>query len=230
MIHRHFRILPALFCIVLLLTSCGTQNEQSGQNQQSYKDIKSMMLDILNSEEGQKAVQQAASKNQDPTMKLLSTGEGQQIQMAVKDVLTDPNNAHLIEKTMTDPKFAADFAKSIQKYNKQLTKDLMKDPEYQQQMLELMQNSQFEKLIMDTMKSTQYRQQTMKIIEESMQSPLFRDQLMQLFSKAIEEEMKPKEGGKGKQGQKGNKEEKNKEDQGGGEGGGDQGGDQQSGS
>ncbi|GIP36301.1 spore germination lipoprotein GerD [Paenibacillus sp. J2TS4] len=200
MIHPRLRILPALICIVLLLTSCGTGKQQSSQNQQSYKDIKSMMLDILNSEDGQKAVQEASKKNQDPTMKLLSTGEGQQIQIAVKEVLTDPNHSQLIEKTMTDPKFAGDFAKSVQKYNKQLTKDLMKDPEYQQQMLDLMRNPEFEKIILETMKNSQYRQQTMKIIEESMQSPLFRDQLMELFKKAIEEEMKPQgKEGKGKQ-------------------------------
>lgn len=150
-----------------------------------------MLLDILNSEEGQKAVQEAIHRNQNDTMRLLSTGEGQQIQLAVKEVLTNPDYTQLIEQTMLEPKFAGDFAKSIQEYSKQLNKDLMKDPEYQQQMLELMNNDQFKALVMETMKSPEYRQQTIKMMDESLKSPLFKVQLMELFRAVVREESRP---------------------------------------
>lgn len=191
MIFKNVRLIPVLLMVILLATSCGNQ-QQPEQSSQSYKDVKSMLLDILNSEEGQKAVQQAANKNQDATMKLLSTGEGQQIQVAVKEVLTDPNYVQIIEQTMLEPKFAGDFAKSVQKYSKQLNKDLMKDPEYQKQMLELMNNAEFKNLVMETMKSPEYRQQTIKMMEESLKSPLFRVQLMELFRTVVQEESRPK--------------------------------------
>lgn len=184
------RLTALLLLASVLTSSCGTQ-QQSEQSSHGYKDVKSMLLDILSSEEGQRAVQEATNRNQNETMRLLSTGEGQQIQMAVKEVLTDPNYTQIIEQTMLEPKFAGDFAKSMQKYSKQLNKDLMKDPEYQQQMLELMNNQQFKTLVMETMKSPEYRQQTIKMMEESLKSPLFRVQLMELFRSVVREESRP---------------------------------------
>ncbi|WP_010279750.1 spore germination lipoprotein GerD [Paenibacillus senegalensis] len=184
------RLIALLLLACVLATSCGAQ-QQSEQSSLGYKDVKSMLLDILNSDEGQQAVQQAVNRNQNETMRLLSTGEGQQIQLAVKEVLTDPNYTQLIEQTMLEPKFAGDFAKSLQKYSKQLNKDLMKDPEYQQQMLELMNNEQFKALVMETMKSPEYRQQTIKMMDESLKSPLFKVQLMELFRAVVREESRP---------------------------------------
>ncbi|WP_409343389.1 spore germination lipoprotein GerD [Paenibacillus sp. MBLB4367] len=188
---KWIRLIPVLLAC-LLLVSCGSGS--GGQSQtQSYKDTKSMVLDVLKTEDGQKAIKEASEKNKDKTAKLLSSGEGVQIQTAVKDVLTDPSNSKLIEKTMTDPKFAGDFAKAIQKSNKDLHKDLMKDPEYQKSMLELMNSTDYEKMLLSVMKSPQYRQQVMTVMEESLKSPLFKAQLMELFKKVAQDEMKPSE-------------------------------------
>jgi spore germination protein D len=212
---KSIRLIPVLIAC-LLLTSCGSGS--GGQSQtQSYKDTKSMVLDVLKTEDGQKAIQEASEKNKDKTAKLLSSGEGVQIQAAVKDVLTDPSNSKLIEKTMTDPKFAGDFAKAIQKSNKDLHKDLMKDPEYQKSMLDLMNTTDFQKMLLSVMKSPQYRQQVMTVMEESMKSPLFRAQMMELFKKVAQDEMKPKEedmkakGAEEKDKEKGKEEGKDKE-------------------
>jgi spore germination protein D len=187
------RIVP-VFLILFLLISCGSNSQQSSQGQQTqgYKDTKTMVIDVLKTTEGQKAIQEAGKTNQDPTMKLLSTGDGQQIQMAVKDILTNPMGSKMIEKTMTDPKFAGDFAKTIQQNNKQIHKDLMKDPDYQKSMLEVMNNPEYQKLIMTTMKNTVYRQQMMNVIQESMQSPLFKMQLMDLLKKVVQDGVTPK--------------------------------------
>lgn len=197
---KRLRMVPVLLTVFLLM-SCGSE-QQSSQSAQSYKETKSIVLDILKTEEAQKAIQEASEKNQDKTVKLLSTGEGQQIQLAVKDILTaDEGGTKLLEKTMTDPKFAGDFAKATQKNMKQLHKDLLKDPEYQKALIEVMNNQDFQQLLIQTMKSQNYRQQTMDIVRESLQSPLFKAELIQLFQKAIQEETKPKQeqqsGGKG---------------------------------
>jgi spore germination protein D len=183
------RMIPIVITF-MLLSSCGS--DSSSSQQQSYKDTKTIVLDILKTEDAQKAFHEASQKNPDQTMKLLSTGEGQQIQVAVKDILTDPSNSKLLEKTMKDPKFAGDFAKAVQKSDKQLHKDLMKDPEYQKLMVETMNNPEFEKMMLGIMKNSQYRQQTMNVMQESLQSPLFRTQLMELIKKVVEEETKPK--------------------------------------
>lgn len=203
---KRMLLIPALLP-VLLLISCGSEQQQSSQPQ-SYKDMKAMVLDVLKTEDAQKAMS-AAAKKQDKTMQLLSTGEGQQIQLAVKELLTTENHGlKMLEATMTDPKFAGDFAKAAQKNLKQIEKDLLKDPEYQKNLFEALNNPDFQKIILETMKGQKYRQQMQEIVRESLQSPLFKAELIAMFQKAVAEEMKPKddktltissEGGKGGQ-------------------------------
>jgi spore germination protein D len=186
------RIIPIIL-VLILMSSCGSGNQSSqGQQGQSYKDTKTMVLDVLKTTEGQKTIQESGKAQQDKSITLLSTGEGQQIQLAVKDILTQDTGSKMLEKTMTDPKFAGQFAKAIESNTKQMHKDLMKDPEYQKSMLEVMNNPEFQKLITTTMKSTVYRQQTMSVIQESMKSPLFKMQLMELLKKVVEEGVTPK--------------------------------------
>jgi spore germination protein D len=231
MIWKKVRGLSA-FLLLPLLIACGSGGSSEGSGTSGYKDTKSMVLDILKSDDGKKAIKEA-SKTGDETaagliqaqsaqsggggkMQMLSAQDAQQLQLVVKDVLTSDGSDKMIKAMMTDPKFAGDFAKALQKENKQLQKDLMKDPEYQKQMLDLMKNPDYEKLMIDNMKSAQYRQQVMTIMQEALQSPLYRLELMTLLKKVMEEEAQPKGGqGKGKQGEK--KQEKKQE--GGGEGG-----------
>ncbi|NOU92916.1 spore gernimation protein [Paenibacillus sp. LMG 31456] len=185
-----------LLLFVLVLTSCGSDSKSSQSSQNGgYKDTKTMVLDILKTEDGQKAIiaaQTKAAASSDGQIKLLSTGDSQHIQLAVKDVLTDTSNNKFLQNVITDPKFAGQFAKAIQKDIKQLQKDLMKDPEYQTTMISTLNNPDFEKMLLDTMKSPQYRQQTKTVIQESMQSPLFRLELMNIMKKVLEEESQPK--------------------------------------
>ena len=48
--------------------------------------------------------------------------------MAVKDVLVSPDYDKVIKKMMTDTKFAGEFAKAVNKENKDIHKELLKDP------------------------------------------------------------------------------------------------------
>jgi spore germination protein D len=196
------RIFTIIF-IQISLTSCGSGSDNSssqGQGQ-SYKDTKTMVIDVL------------------------KTSEGQQIQLAVKEIMTQDTGKKILEKTMTDPRFAGQFAQAVQSNIKQIHKDLIKDPQYQKSMLELMNNPEFEKILTTTMKNTVYRQQMMNVIQESLQSPLFKMQLLEMLKKVVEEGVTPKvetlstdSGGKSGGGQK---------DQGGSGGGGGDGGDSQ---
>lgn len=183
-----------LIFVLISLTSCGSENssQQQGQQAQGYKDTKTMVIDVLKTTEGQKAIMDAGKESQDKSIKLLATGEGQQIQLAVKEILTEDTGKKMLEKTMTDPKFAGQFAQAIQSNIKQIHKDLMKDPQYQKSMLELMNNPEFQKILTTTMKNTVYRQQMMNVIQDSMKSPLFKMQLMELLKKVVEEGITPK--------------------------------------
>jgi len=187
------RLLPSFYLIItfVVLTSCAMNGESSGGQGSNYKDTKAMVLDVLNSSDGQKAIQSSAEKSLDPTMRLLTSSEGHQIQIAVKNILTAANGNKILEKIMTNPKFAGQFAQAIQSSDKQIHKDLMNDPEYQKSLIEVMNNPEFEKIITDVMKNTVFRQQMMNVIQESMQSPLFKLQLLDLLKTVAQEGITP---------------------------------------
>lgn len=182
----------ALIMSLMLLSSCASQPQPSGTE---YKEIKSMVIDILKTEEGKKAIEEAQKSGQENSqiMQMLSSPQGQQIKIAVKEVLTDPQYPEQLKQLMTDPKFAGDFAKAVQKENEELHKKLMKDPEYQTMLLDVMKNEDFKKLLMEVMKGKEYRKQTMTVMQEAIENPLFRTELMELMKKVMEEESKPKE-------------------------------------
>lgn len=189
---KSLRFIPALVPLMFLI-ACGSE-QQAQPQQQSYKDTKTMVLDVLKTDEAMKAIQEASSKSQDKTTKLLATGEGQNIQMAVKDLLTTENHGiKMLETTMTDPKFAGNFVKASEKTLKQMQKDLMKDPEYQKALFEAFDTPDFQRLVLEAMRSQKYRQQMMDVIRESLQSPLYKAQLIEMFQRAVKEELKPKE-------------------------------------
>ncbi|GIQ71230.1 spore gernimation protein [Xylanibacillus composti] len=192
---------PCITCLLLiiaLLSGCGT-DQQGGT--MDYKEVKSMVVDILKTEEGKKAIQEVQQEEEQKNtqgqsemkiMQMLKSEDGQQIQMAVKEVLTDPSYPKVLEQMMTDPKFAGEFAKAVQKENEKLHKDLMKDPEYQTMLLEVMNNQEYKDLMLDVLKGKEYRQQTMTVMQEALENPLFRLELMELMKKVMEEESKPK--------------------------------------
>ncbi|MFD2672434.1 spore germination lipoprotein GerD [Marinicrinis sediminis] len=192
------RIRTGVLVMILMILVSGCGSDQGSSGMMSYKEMKSMVIDILKTEDGQKALEEVSKKQDEEKMKskamqMLSSGESEQIQLAVKNVLTDPEFPKTLEGMMTDPKFAGEFAKAVQKENKQLHKDLMKDPEYQGLLLQIMKDPEYEKMLMDLMKSKQYRQQAMTIMQDALKSPLFRTELMEMMKTVLEEESKPKD-------------------------------------
>ncbi|MFC7750042.1 spore germination lipoprotein GerD [Paenibacillus thermoaerophilus] len=176
----------------LMLASCATGGGGDSSGQMPYKDIKSMVLDIIQSQDGQQAIMKAATEQkQDPTLRLLSTGEGQQIQLAVKEILTTDTTEKLLQKTMTDPRFAGEFAKVMNNDIKAIQKELLKDPEFQKSYMQSMQNPEFEMMLLQTMRAPQFKQQIHLQIQEAMQNPLFKMEMLELVKKAIQEGATP---------------------------------------
>ncbi|WP_199616504.1 spore germination lipoprotein GerD [Paenibacillus alkalitolerans] len=177
-----------------LLTACAVEQQEAAPP--DYKEVKDMVVDILKTEDGQKAIEEAQKKaqgdQQSETMKILQTGQGMQLKMAVKEVLSDPAYSTALKEMMVDPKFAGDFAKALNKEVKDVHKDLLKDPKYREALIEVLKDPKFTKIMMDTMKSTEYRQQIMTVMNDTLQSPLVQAELIKLMQKALEEQAKPK--------------------------------------
>ncbi len=197
-----------LFLIIsIVLTSCGGGGQAQGPTPPDYKTVKDMVLDILQTEEAKKSL---SKMMQDQKFQQSIMMDADTMRTTMIQSIANPNNPQ-IKEAFKDPKFTSMLAKSMKDEHKKLMKDLMKDPEYQKELLAITKDPEFQKGMMDLMKSSAYRKQTMQIMKESLQSPLFQAEMMKLMTKATEEMMKPKEQKKGKKG-------------GGGEGGGGEGG------
>lgn len=205
---------------ILVLTACGSEQSSGSSQQFSYKEMKTMVVDILKSEEGKKAVEEAISSSSGTssggtgTSGLISMQSipqaNEQIRVAVKDTITSPEYKKEIEKVMTDPKFAGDFAKAISSQSKQLHLQLIKDPTYQKSVQEIMKSPEMMKMFLDLTKTADYRKQTATVMQETMQNPLFRMEVLSLLKSVVQEELQPKvekkESGSGSSGESGGEE------------------------
>ncbi|KWX86482.1 spore gernimation protein [Paenibacillus riograndensis] len=198
--------------MVMALTACGSEQSSSSSGQVSYKEMKTMVVDILKSEEGKKAVEEAMSTPSSGTegtstsglsMKMMPLQTTEQIRVAVKDTITAPEYQKEIEKIMTDPKFAGDFAKAINSQSKELHLQLIKDPTYQKSVAEIMKSPEMMKMFLDLTKTSDYRKQSMTIMQEAMQNPLCRMEVLDLLKTVVQDELQPKveKSGEGKEGQ-----------------------------
>jgi spore germination protein D len=189
----------------------------------SYKEVKSMVIDILGSEEAQKAMEKASTAQYGEStlqMKSMTPSDQAQVRLAVKDVLTAPEYSTVLEKIMRDPKFAGEFAKAVSKDNKQIHKDLMKDPSYQKELVDMFKTPELQKIMTDSMKTSEVRKLIMSSVTESMENPLFKLEIMKLLQSVVKEELTPKAE---------KKEEKKEGEDSGGEGGGEGGGEEEGG-
>ncbi|SIR71144.1 spore germination protein D [Paenibacillus sp. RU4T] len=186
----------ALYCFsisafaAVLLTGCGAEPQGGGGQQTSYKDMKSMVIDILKTEDAQKALQESqmsAAGTSSSGIKSLSVQDAESVRMAVKETITSPDYDKVIKQLMTDTRFAGDFAKAVNKENKDIHKELMKDPGYQKELISAMKTPEMDKMILEVL---------MTIMQESMSNPLFRVEILDLLKKAVQEELRVKPGEK----------------------------------
>lgn len=197
---RHLYVVSMLAISILLLTSCamgggGGGGESSGM---TYKDMKSMVIDILKTEDAQKALQESMSTQSGYTAQsssMLNVQDQEQIRLAVKDVLLSPEYDKVLKSLMTDPKFAGEFSKAVNELNKDIHVELIKDPQYQEGLVEAFQSEDLNKVILKVIKGSEYRKELMSLMQDSLNNPIFRMQMFELMRKAIAEELavKPQE-------------------------------------
>lgn len=192
---NRWSILLLTALMTILLSSCGSEASSSSEPI-SYKDMKSMVIDILKTEDAQKALQESAMTTSGQSsgmgMGMLSVQDKEQVRMAVKEVLVSPDYDKVLKQLMVDPRFAGEFAKAVNAQNKEIHKELMKDPAYQEDLIKVMKNPEMDRMILDVLQSTQYRKHIATIMQEGMQSPLAKLQLLDLMRTAVKEELTPK--------------------------------------
>ncbi|MCR8660678.1 spore germination lipoprotein GerD [Paenibacillus endoradicis] len=197
---RYFLTLLSIFTICSFLTTSCSSGSGGESQQMNYKDMKSMVIDILKTEDAQKALQESASTQSGYTAQsstLLNVQDQEKIKIAVKDVISSPDYDSVIKSLMTDTRFAGEFAKAVNEMNKDLHEQLVKDPQYQEGLIAAFESEEMQKVILKVLKGSEYRKEVMSLMQESLQNPIFRLELLELMKKAVSEELstKPESGG-----------------------------------
>ena len=134
------KIYMFFFCIILTgaLSGCA-QNEAQGSSQMDYQTQKKMLVDLLKTDEGKKAIKEVLSDKEIQQEILI---DQEVIKQTIEQQLLSEKGEKFWQKQFKDPKFSAAFAKSMRKEHEKLMKDLMKDPQYQAEVMKIMQNPQ----------------------------------------------------------------------------------------
>lgn len=183
-------VLPATF----LLLAAGCAPTETGGGQVDYEETKKMVVDILKTDDGKKAIQEVMG---DDGMKEKLIMDQPVVTDTIEKTLTSEKGMDFWKKSFEDPKFAESIAKSMKKENEKILKGLMKDPEYKGMMIEVMKDPELEKELTTVLKSKEYREHLQKVMSETFESPLFKAKLQALIIKAAEEIPTQKQGGDG---------------------------------
>ena len=188
------RIIRLLIPLLLLVLATGCSSKDSGE-QMDYDAHKNMVMDILKSDDGKKALTE--NMKEDGMKETLIMDQPLVVETIEKSLTSEEGKAFWKE-ALKDPKFAHSLAESMKTENEQLLKDLMKDPEYRKAVIEIFKDPEVEKDLMEAMKSNEYREQMQTVIIETFESPLFKAQLEDLIIQASSEIHKNQENKKGK--------------------------------
>ena len=191
------RILLISVSFILFIGIVACAQEKEAKSQLDYDQTKKMIIDILKTDQGKKAIQDVLT---DEKMKQALILDESVVKKTIEDTMISDKGQQFWEKAFKDPEFSTKFAKSIEKEQTNLMKTLLKDPDYQAGVIEIMKNPEVGKIMMQTMKSKEYRQYLQQVITETAESPLFQTKMIDIISKGVEKAQKSggeqkKEGG-----------------------------------
>ncbi|EDL63071.1 spore germination lipoprotein GerD [Bacillus sp. SG-1] len=174
-----FLLLPLIF-----LSACGGGGGEASASQPDYEETKKMVVDILKTDDGKKAIQDIMSDEKMKQQLIMDEGV---VKETIMTTLTSDKGSEFWKKSFEDPKFAEAMAKSMKGENEKLLKDLMKDPEYQGMFIEILKDPEIQKEIGETLKSKEYREHLQQVMTETFESPLFKAKIQDLLIKAAGE-------------------------------------------
>lgn len=180
-------IIVTFFCLSFLI-GCAAQAEKQAEG--DYEGTKKMLIDLLKSDDGKKAIQDILK---DEKMKESLILDQPTVKKTIQNTLTSEQGKKFWQEVMKDPEFAKSFADSMQKENEDMLKGLMKDPEYQTMMMEVMKDPEMEKAQLELLKSKEHRKQVMTIMTEAFESPHFKAKITEVLEKVSEKQMSKEE-------------------------------------
>lgn len=196
---------------MFIMAGCGANNEASQDT--DYDQTKKMVVDILQTDDGKKALQEIIT---DDNMKQHLVMESDTVKEAITEALVSDKGAQMWQKLFEDPDFVKSFQESMEDEQKKLYKSLMNDSDYQEQMLDLLQNPEISDQTLKLMKSQQYRKHLEETIQQTLETPTFQAKMQEVLLKAAEKQQQSS-GGQGSEGGGGESQGEGGEGQGGSE-------------
>ncbi|HLS36337.1 MAG TPA: spore germination lipoprotein GerD [Bacillota bacterium] len=179
--------LTFLFLCSLFMMSCA---EPQTEQDIDYEATKKMVIDILQTDEGKKAIQDLMSSEE---MKEQLVIDSDIVKKSIQETLVSERGENMWKKLFEDTAFVKDFAQATNDSHKQLIKQLMKDPEYQELLMDVLQNPEVNEQILQVLQSKKFREHLQKVIVEIVESPLFLNKLEDILLRLNESKDKEKE-------------------------------------
>lgn len=185
---RHSLLLILAMTMFSVLISGCAPKEEAGQI--DYEETKKMVVDILKTDDGKKALQEVMK---DEEMKQVLIMDQKSVTETIEKTLTSDKGVKFWQKAFEDPKFVESFAKSLQDEHEKVIKGLMNDPDYQKLLIEVFQDPEMQKTMQTALKSQEFRKHIQEIVTETLSSPLYKTKIEETLLKAAEEEAKKAE-------------------------------------
>ncbi|KMY55990.1 spore gernimation protein GerD [Bacillus sp. FJAT-27231] len=170
---------------MFFLAACGGGAVDTGNAQMDYDATKKMVVDILKTDDGKKALQDIM---QDEKVKQQLVLDQEMVTKTIEDTLVSEKGEKFWKEAFKDPAFASSIAKGMRKEQEDLLKALMKDPQYQDMMLSIMQDPEYQKSVTKLLKSKEYREHLQTVMDETFTSPLYKAKIQDILLKAATEE------------------------------------------
>ncbi|WP_216831052.1 spore germination lipoprotein GerD [Alkalihalobacterium elongatum] len=183
---RIYKLILLQSIFILVISGCATAEGGGNTTQPDYESTKKMMVDMLQTDEGKKAIAEAVTDEEVQQHLIM---EQAFVKDTIQRTLTSEQARAFWEDTMQEPEFAQALAESLKKETEEMLKALMKDPEYQDMMMDILKDPEMERAALDLMKTKEYRQQVMTIMAEAFESPFFVAKVNQILGKVTAEQL-----------------------------------------
>lgn len=155
----------SLSMLVLLSGCAGSSSEQP-----SYQENKKMVLDMLKTDDGKKTIKELL---EDKDMQAAIVFDTPVIKKTILDTFHSDQGKKLWTDLVADPVFAKKLAQTMMHENESLLKKMMKQPDYQGMMMDVLRAPKMEQDYLNLLRTKPFREQLKTEIQEAIASPAF---------------------------------------------------------
>lgn len=169
-------------CCIALASGCSEGKEET--NADSYSDEKKMMVDLLKTDEGKKAIQEVLSEEDVKTELIMDEDT---VTKTIEKTLTSKEEMQFWKDAFSDPDFVKALAKGMKSSHINILKDLMKDPEYLSRLTDVLKSADMQDEFISILKEKDVRKEIKTLVTETLENPLYQEQISEILLKAATE-------------------------------------------